>query len=462
MKQTYQEFEVGFIWWSLGIAIVAGFMLGAHIAMQIGFNMNLPRALDVWIQVHGHLQIIGWAGLFIMGVSLHFLPRMTGVPIQRKITLKFILYLTAIGLLTRTNFEFWQPYVENEQISAIFKYLANIGNIVEFLGVILYVAVLIRIFVKAPDFKKKGFRIVKPFFIQFILGWVIYSTVQVSSIFSSRYEWLVWNKWSINLFVNFVLFPITFSFSILNFPLYIHLKPPKESLKHVGYFYLMIATLNEFISAPIQWEITLVNLDLIALLLDITIVVLLFLSGIIQRIFLPDKALAKSPFWRRDGIEEPDTDKKPRKGYSDYGEFGKFELLIYSAYLWLVISVFLDILARLILLLGLSVHYGVDPVRHSFLAGFISLLIIGMAQRMLPGFMHKSRIANPKIVLLTFIFGNIAVFFRVIPMLIPLYLSGPLQILTQFMLYLFGISGFIAIFSLILLLINLRKTFKMQ
>jgi len=460
VKQIHQEFETGFIWWSLGIAILGGFMLGAHIAMQIGFNMSLPKALDVWIQVHGHLQLIGWVGLFIMGVSLHFLPRMASVPIEKKSTLRFILYLTVAGLLIRTNFEFWRPYVEDEKISDIFKNLADFGNIVEFAGIILYVMLLIKTFLKAPDFKRKGFEIVKPFFMLFILGWIVYSIVQVSSIFLNRYEWLVWNKWSINIFMNFVLFPISFALSILNFPLYIHLKPPTKSIKYIGYFYLAIAILHEFISAPIQ----LINIDLnlTALLIDLTIISLLFSSGIIQRIFLPDKALAKSPFWRRDRVEEPSVGKKPRKGYSDYGEFGKFELLIYSAYLWLVISLFLDMLARLILLLGLSVHYGVDPVRHSFLAGFISLLILGMAQRMLPGFMHKSKIASTKIVFLTFIFGNIAVSFRVIPMLIPLYLSGPMQTLAQFMLYLFGISGFIAILSLILLFINLRKTFKMR
>ena len=117
MKQIHQEFETGFIWWSLGIAILGGFMLGAHIAMQIGFNMSLPKALDVWIQVHGHLQLIGWVGLFIMGVSLHFLPRMASVPIEKKSTLRFILYLTVVGLLIRTNFEFWRPYVEDEKIS---------------------------------------------------------------------------------------------------------------------------------------------------------------------------------------------------------------------------------------------------------------------------------------------------------------------------------------------------------
>ncbi|CUS90176.1 hypothetical protein [Candidatus Kryptobacter tengchongensis] len=214
----HQEFESGFIWWSLGIAILGGFMIGAHIAMQIGFNMGLPRALDIWIQTHGHLQLIGWTGLFIIGVSLHFLPRMASVPIERRGTFKFILYFTVTGLLIRTNFEFWSPYFDDEKIKVIFKHLANIGNIIEFAGLIFYVSVLTKTFLKAPDFKKRGFEIVKPFFILFILGWIIYSLVQVSSIFLDRYEWIMWNKWSVNLFVSFVLFPNFICFFNFKFP----------------------------------------------------------------------------------------------------------------------------------------------------------------------------------------------------------------------------------------------------
>lgn len=460
MRQIHQEFEIDFIWWSLGIAILGGFMLGAHIAMQIGFNMNLPRALDLWIQTHGHLQLIGWAGLFIMGVSLHFLPRMASVPIERKATLKLILYLTVSGLLIRTNFEFWQPYFEDETVIEIFKRLANLGNVVEFSGIIFYVVVLLKTFLKAPEFKKKGFEIVKPFFISFIIGWIAYSVIQLSAIFIERYEWVAWNKSSINIFINFVLFPISFAFSILNFPLYIHLKFPSKSIKYLGYIYLVLALLYAFSSLP-TFEIPFsFDPNLIALLLDFSTLSLLFSSGIIQGIFLPYNTLQKSPFWRRDGVEikEANSKAKPRVGYSDYGEFGRFELLIYSAYVWLLIGLFLDILARGFLLFGLSVHYGEDPTRHSFLAGFITLLILGMAQRMLPGFMHKNKIANTKIVTATFILGNIAVLSRVIPMLVPLYLSGSMQFLTQIMLHLFGISGFVAIASLILLFINLKLT----
>ncbi len=460
MKQIHQEFEIDFVWWSLGVAILGGFMLGAHIAMQIGFNMNLPRALDLWIQTHGHLQLIGWTGLFIMGVSLHFLPRMASVPIERKITLKLILYLTVFGLLIRTNFEFWQPYIGNETVIEILKGLAKLGNVVEFSGIIFYVVVLLKTFLKAPEFKRKGFEIVKPFFISFIIGWLAYSIIQLSAVFLERYEWIIWNKLSINIFINFVLFPISFAFSILNFPLYIHLKFPSKSIKYLGYIYLAFALINAFSSLPTT-EITLpLDPNFTTLLVNLSTLSLLFSSGIIQRIFLPHSMLQRSPFWRRDGIEikKANSKIKPRVGYSDYGEFGRFELLIYSSYVWLLIGLFLDILARGFLLLGLNIHYGEDPTRHSFLAGFITLLILGMAQRMLPGFMHKNKIANTKIVTATFILGNFAVFSRVIPMLIPLYLSGHMQFLTQVMLYLFGISGFVAIASLILLFINLRLT----
>ena len=460
MKQIHQEFEKGFIWWAIGIAVLGGFMLGGHIAMQIGFDMGLPRALDVWIQIHGHLQLVGWVGLFIMGVSLHFLPRMASVPIQKRSTLKLILYLTSFGLLLRVNFEFWKVYVEDENFAKIFEYVSKFGNAVEFAGIIFYVIVLLKTFTKAPDFKKRGFEIVKPFFILFLLGWFIYSLVQVSAIFLERYNWITWNKWSIGVFMNFTLFPISFAFSILNFPLYIHLKPPTKSTKYLGYVYLIAVLLHEFASLPV-YEFTLpLDFNLTALIVDLTILALLFNSGIIQRIFWAEAELSKSPFWRRDGIEDESagTGRKPRKGYSDYGEFGRFELLIYSSYIWLLIGIFLDILARVFILFGLNVHYGDDPVRHSFLAGFITLLILGMAQRMLPGFMHKNRIANTKIVYATFILGNIAVFSRVVPMLVPLYLSGSMWLFTKIMLYLFGISGFIAIASLILLYINLRKT----
>jgi uncharacterized protein involved in response to NO len=32
-------------------------------------------------QAHGHLQLYGWAGLFVLGVALHFLPRLRGAPL---------------------------------------------------------------------------------------------------------------------------------------------------------------------------------------------------------------------------------------------------------------------------------------------------------------------------------------------------------------------------------------------
>jgi hypothetical protein len=68
--------------------------------------------------------------------------------------------------------------------------------------------------------------------------------------------------------------------------------------------------------------------------------------------------------------------------------------------------------------------------------------------------------ANKKFVFLTFLLGNISVIPRVLPTLIPHYLSGFGFIVTKFLLILFALSGFIGIISLIFLFLNLRSTFK--
>src|SRR5215475_7791457 len=35
-----------------------------------------------WIQAHGHAQIFGWIGTFILGIGFYSIPKMTGVSMQ--------------------------------------------------------------------------------------------------------------------------------------------------------------------------------------------------------------------------------------------------------------------------------------------------------------------------------------------------------------------------------------------
>ena len=100
-KARQAEFQVGYVWMALGVAIFGGFALAGHLGFVIGFNRSLGDGFASYIQIHGHLQLIGWAGLFIIGVSLYFIPRLSSVPISQPQWIPRLLWFIGIGLLLR-------------------------------------------------------------------------------------------------------------------------------------------------------------------------------------------------------------------------------------------------------------------------------------------------------------------------------------------------------------------------
>ena len=73
-----------------------------------------------------------------------------------------------------------------------------------------------------------------------------------------------------------------------------------------------------------------------------------------------------------------------------------------------------------------------------------------MAARMLPGFSGKSRIANPRLVLATYWFGNLAVLFRLAPLFAPSFAGANLAL---------GSSGALGWLAVACLAVNLWRTF---
>src|SRR5581483_4975700 len=61
-----------FLWAATLLALVGGFGLGGSLFLH-QTAWRFPAA-----QAHGHLQLFGWAGLLVLGVGLHFLPRLRG------------------------------------------------------------------------------------------------------------------------------------------------------------------------------------------------------------------------------------------------------------------------------------------------------------------------------------------------------------------------------------------------
>jgi len=148
-----------------------------------------------------------------------------------------------------------------------------------------------------------------------------------------------------------------------------------------------------------------------------------------------------------------ETRRPTRKNYPDYGEFGHFEWLILSAYVWLAFASIAALVNGIAELLGTPPLLNPDIERHAIAVGFITLLIFGMAARMLPGFSGKNRVASTRLVLATFWLGNLAAFTRVVPLLAPGFPGGDLAL---------GSSGAIGWLAVACLTVNLGRTLRQK
>ncbi len=112
-KAQQAGFAIGFIWAALSIALTMGFAIAAHLAFVIGFDFPLGQGFASFIQVHGHAQLLGWTGLFIISISLHFIPRLIGTPIDQPRLVHWVLGLLVSGLIVRGLAQSAVPYLQN-------------------------------------------------------------------------------------------------------------------------------------------------------------------------------------------------------------------------------------------------------------------------------------------------------------------------------------------------------------
>ena len=91
---------------------------------------------------------------------------------------------------------------------------------------------------------------------------------------------------------------------------------------------------------------------------------------------------------------------------------------------------------------------GIDGIRHLWLAGFVSLLIMGMALRMIPGMTGAMKLEKPNRVAILSIIMNLSVIFRTMSIVLPesiLYSVPNGGLIATRM---FGLSGFLFLFGL--------------
>ncbi|HWU38041.1 MAG TPA: hypothetical protein VN203_10380, partial [Candidatus Acidoferrum sp.] len=331
--KRHAEFRPSFIWLALAIAIFAGFGIGSHLAFIIGFGFPLKASFPSMVQAHGHAQLVGWAGFFVIGTSLHFIPRLSSVPLPHQRWIGAVLWLVGTGLLLRVIGQSVLPYLGGGIIPDLLRWLVTASGALEAAGMFLYLFLLIKTLRGTGDISTQpAFGAVRPYFGMMAAGWFVYACINFLLVVAMAWNGHAvlnpaWNEFAIRSFVGLALLPVAMAHSVRLFPMVLALSAAFWPVRGTAYAYLL----------GVGVELTCTALSLVGVEAGI-VQTLGSLSTVIKGGVILWFTWELDVLTRRRPVERParflhsGPDRPPtRPGLPDYGEFGRFELLVYSA-----------------------------------------------------------------------------------------------------------------------------------
>lgn len=408
-RPRHAAFIPGFAAAALALALVPGFGVAAWLTGRLIWGGGPPANWVGLAQAHGHAQVFGWLGLFIMGVALYFLPRFSGAPLRHAVAAAWIWRLVLAGIAGRC-------LAQALPLGRLGPPLLALAVLAEIAGVLLYVALQTLTVRRAViDPRHRAIGAVRPLLLASLIGWTTSALVGGSAALAAAAQGHTavdagWNLLAVDLFIGLVLLPVALVFAYRTFPLYLRLPAPTWPLGRLTAAYLIAAACQ-----LIPTALVLAGFDgwpRLGALGDIGrgLVLLYFIVRL-------DLLTRRQKPWtvHRQGTppDQPKLHRKPR-ALPDYGEFGRFEWLLYGAFVWLAIAAFMDLYSGLGILAGLWAPVDGDTLRHAYLGGFATLLLLGMAPRMIPGFIHRRGVAHPWLVDVSFYLAAPAVALRIL------------------------------------------------
>ncbi len=411
-----------YIWAAIAFALTAGFGYAAVLVAALA--MHLPQG--AWwvasIQAHGHAQLFGWAGLFVLGVGLFFVPRLRGTTLARAELAPWALVCFVVGI---TLHALCQPLLAIDVTNssqpppeiALGRSGLVLSGVAEVLGAALIILMLAESFRRARPLSPDAPILPVRFYlataaVSFCLAILMNAWLALDTALRGAFLYPAnWDDALTHLMIMGFIVPIALALSVRNLPLFMRLAfPPKRLLTPLLASYVIGLILREV--GQLIAQTFYAGLGAIV-------------EGAVLLVFIweLDALLRRKPPWTVHRTAPPpgyvETRKQTRPNYPDYGEFGRFEWLILSAYAWLSFASLVAVVNGAAMVVGSTALFNPDIERHAVTLGFITLLIFGMAVRMVPGFSGKTRIASTRLVLATFVLGNLATILRIAPLFAP-------------------------------------------
>ena len=352
-----------------------GFLLAAVLTLARAFSIPLGAWWEAVAQAHGHLQLFGWAGLFVVGVAFHFLPRLRGTPLAGARLVPWLLCALVVGLVLRA---ICQPLLA---LSPAFVWRAGLAasGLLEAAAVACVLCMVIATAQRGPrPTTRPAYWSVLPFFAGVFCSLGVASVINlVNTAQAARGGGLVQpagDTLNVTLGLFGFLVPMALAMSARSLPMYAGLDgfPRRVLWPMAGAYFAGLVLLCISVDGgplPPLWASIINRAGMIVLGGVVLLFVGIFLSLIRRRGRLPERVakLAPSPEALARNYR-----KQVRREQANYGPFVG---LVASSYMWAMLGALLLFIYGNGLLATGSPPLAFDAIRHSIALGFIALLI---------------------------------------------------------------------------------------
>ena len=322
---------------ALFVALTAGFGLGLTNLLRIAFAQSYYEISGVLKQIHGHAQIFGWVGLFVMGVAFHAVPRMKMVALRPVRAAQACLWLMLAGVSLRV---LTQPFAKSVAVR-----LGLLGSgLLELAAIGLFVWLLAAVMGRSEQKREFHEKFVWASVVWFlVLGiWNFLIVLQMFRQHSVGIPALQDALWIHVAFFGFIA-NVIFGFSLRVLPHFLGLRETKVWPANTAFWLWNAAIFLRYPVERLAWAASILE--------AVAIVLFVWALGIFAR--------------RRTKVEIKGVDNT----------FGWF---IRLGYAWLLMVALIPFHSDIFRLSA--------SARHTMAVGFITPIILGVAYRVLPIF----------------------------------------------------------------------------
>ncbi len=409
-----------FVKTALIMSVTTGCLYGAIKLFQAGMGGSFDVLSRRAIQMHGSSQLVGWAGLYIMGFFYFILPRLKGTTLVGRRWANLSFYLVLAGLIVRALF-----YNLETSNTPLYPLLAGLFDTV---AAALFLGVCFKTLKQSTEPKGIEDNFLLAGMIWFLVSGIIYSILNLqlylgsfpaeNSLIAGSVPPYLFSAW-VHLFLMGFVFNFIFGISSKTISSFLDTPPVREGVIRTFFWLFNFSLIGYVISALTRIQ----AIYFIALLLIAHFTwVFIFSLRVFER--------------RVGDLDDVQMDRS-------------HERFIRVGYAWLAISLGIA-LFQIMSKDPYTIHMLRGAANHGYTVGFVSMLMIGYSMKMIPVF-TGNRIWSSHLTKWTFWLLNIGNGSRIGFEILSATKNPAIHRLV-------GFTGFLEVFALILFGINIWVT----